>query len=536
MRRATRCLALGACLAVAVCGAASAAPVATDGRSTVRLVGEQRLDPRLQQLTFTTPALAGQVQVRVLMPTGYDASRERYPVLYLLHGSTGSAAQWTTDGFAAESLTAGLPLIVVMPDGGPNGEYTNWVAPPSGSGPEQWETFHMGELVPWIDAHFRTIRNRDDRALSGESMGGLGTMEYAARFPDLFGMAASLSGAVSLVSWEGLAGVLANEEGFGSAGPNAIYGSFASDQVNFRGHSPPDLAMNLAATRLWISAYDGLPTGPYGPGADEGGYANILESGVHEDSEELLAALTRLGIPVAWHDLGAGVHETPEFNHELSLALPSIMAAFARPASTPASVSYTSTAPTWTQWGWTVAMHRQVTEFSTLLDASARHFELLGSGSATVNTPANYRPGASYRITLTRSQSGEPGASGAELGCGNPTGEATLNTSVCEDDAAVAPYETQAPPTAGASSTLTLRARADRRLLIPVPLGTSNTEQEFSDGTNAGTLIYRTTVVIVAAPRHQAARPRSPKRRARRRRRSIRRMDARSLRVANPRS
>ncbi len=122
-------------------------------------------------------------------------------------------------------------------------------------------------------------------------MGGLGTMEYAARFPDRFGVAASLSGAVSLVSWEGLAGVLTNEEAFGSGGPNAIYGSYGTDQVNFRGHSAPDLAMNLAATRLWLSAYDGLPTGPDGPGIDEGGYPNILESGVHEDSEELLAAL-----------------------------------------------------------------------------------------------------------------------------------------------------------------------------------------------------------------------------------------------------
>ncbi len=68
--------------------------------------------------------------MRVLLPAGYGASHKRYPVLYLLHGSTGSAAQWTTDGFAAEALTARLPLIVVVPDGGPNGEYTNWVDPP----------------------------------------------------------------------------------------------------------------------------------------------------------------------------------------------------------------------------------------------------------------------------------------------------------------------------------------------------------------------------------------------------------------------
>ncbi len=218
---------------------------------------------------------------------------------------------------------------------------------------------------------------------------------------------------------------------------------------------------------------------------------------------------------MAWHDLGAGVHETPEFNHELSLALPWIMAAFARPTPRPATISYTSTASTWVQWGWTVAMHRQVTEFSTLLDASARRFELLGSSRATMITPAEYRPGARYRITLTRSRSGEPGASGPELGCGNPTGNATLNADYCDKNAAVAPYKTQEPLAAGPGSTLTLTAGANRRLVIPVPLGAANTDQEFSDGSDAGTLICRTTVAITAVPRHRATRPRTSRRRAR---------------------
>ena len=74
-------------------------------------------------------------------------------MLYLLHGTSGGAADWTTMG-DAEQTTAGKPLIVVMPDialdddGG--GWCTNWWNAKRG-GPE-WETFHIDQLIPWVDA------------------------------------------------------------------------------------------------------------------------------------------------------------------------------------------------------------------------------------------------------------------------------------------------------------------------------------------------------------------------------------------------
>ena len=61
-----------------------------------KLVKTEQLDPRLQELTFTTPALASETHVRVLLPTGYDSSgRTRYPVLYLLHGALDDYKSWT---------------------------------------------------------------------------------------------------------------------------------------------------------------------------------------------------------------------------------------------------------------------------------------------------------------------------------------------------------------------------------------------------------------------------------------------------------
>src|SRR5207244_819175 len=59
-----------------------------------------------------------------------------------------------------------------------------------------WETFHVSELVSFVDGQYRTVRSRGGRLVAGLSMGGFGSMIYAARHPDLFVAAGSFSGAV----------------------------------------------------------------------------------------------------------------------------------------------------------------------------------------------------------------------------------------------------------------------------------------------------------------------------------------------------
>jgi hypothetical protein len=80
-----------------------------------------------------------------------------------------------------------------------------------------------------------------------------------------------------------------------------------------------------------------------------------------------------------------------------------LMRTFAAPPRPPAKTSYRSVDPTWTQWDWTVSLKRpKAQEFSALTNASATGFALRAAGTATVTTPASYRPGARLVIGVTR--------------------------------------------------------------------------------------------------------------------------------------
>jgi S-formylglutathione hydrolase FrmB len=85
-----------------------------------------------------------------------------------------------------------------MPEGGKAGWYSDWVGNTDGRFRPRWETFHMRQLVPWIDANFNTVKNRSGRTIAGVSMGGLGALRYAARFPNLFSSVGVFSGGTNL--------------------------------------------------------------------------------------------------------------------------------------------------------------------------------------------------------------------------------------------------------------------------------------------------------------------------------------------------
>ena len=104
-------------------------------------------------------AINGDVhQVWITLPETYFSStttKTRYPVLYLLHGGAGGwAGQWVVGGGTAERSTRNYDLITVMPDGGKVGWFTDWVN--DGGKAQEWETFHLTQLIPWIDANLRT--------------------------------------------------------------------------------------------------------------------------------------------------------------------------------------------------------------------------------------------------------------------------------------------------------------------------------------------------------------------------------------------
>jgi S-formylglutathione hydrolase FrmB len=224
---------------VAVLAAAPARAASHD----IQVLSSQQLDSRLTELTLSTAALQQPTHVRVLLPDGYGTSTKRYPVLYLLHGALADYRSWTDAG-NAEAITAGAPLIVVMPDGGQGGWYTNWLNRGAG-GPPEWERFHIDELVPWIDDHYRTIAARDGRAMAGLSMGGFGAMSYAGRHPDLFDWAGSFSGAVDVIHNLPVVGVIALEALADGGLPDDQFGDRVLNEANWRAHDPCDLAPNL---------------------------------------------------------------------------------------------------------------------------------------------------------------------------------------------------------------------------------------------------------------------------------------------------
>jgi S-formylglutathione hydrolase FrmB len=136
------------------------------------------------------------VEYSIYLPADYDKSNRRYPVLYLLHGYTDDETGWTQFGEAqviADRLTQSgeaAPMIIVMPDGG-----VTWYLN-SYDGKIKYEDFFVKELIPYVDATYRTRTTKQYRAIAGLSMGGYGTLLMATKHPDLFSAAAPLSSGV----------------------------------------------------------------------------------------------------------------------------------------------------------------------------------------------------------------------------------------------------------------------------------------------------------------------------------------------------
>ncbi|MBL7490259.1 hypothetical protein I6A62_19705 [Frankia sp. AgW1.1] len=345
------------------------------------LVSESQLSPRLSELTLHTSLLPSDPKVRVLLPDGYATSGRRYPVIYLFHGGLENASAWTTPPGDAVQATAGLPVIVVMPDEGDFGYYTDWFN--NGAfGPPLWETYNVDQLVPWIDAKYRTIRDRSARATAGLSLGGGGAVSLAARHPDIYGAAASFSGAVDT-------NPTAIRSTLDPVAP-LIWGSRQAEEVRWRGNDAWDLAANLVHTDVSLYTGDGDP-GPAG--------LQNLEKAVKEGTVNLHNRLTELGIPHYFDAYGPGQHTFTYFNRDLAQWLPHAMRFFAEKHTLPTAFTYASIKPAYTAYDWTVTVKRPALEFSALEVASAERFSVVGSGTATVVTGALYAPGVKYRIT-----------------------------------------------------------------------------------------------------------------------------------------
>ena len=458
-RRSHGQLALAAALSVLAVLIVPAGAAASNLRSGhgLQITSVRHLDPRLMAVTVKTAALPDPANVYILLPSGYASHpRRHYPVLYLLDGTSGLASDWTKLGNAEQTIGK-RQLITVMPDitlGGNGGGWcTDW---PDGA--QRWETFHIGQLLPWVDANLRTIRARRARAIAGLSQGGFCSLSYASRHPDLFATAVGYSAAPDIYydadARVGAQGIInATETGLDGVPPNTFFGDPVTDAINWAAHDPASLANNLRWTHLYMYWGNGTP-GPFDTTVSPP--ASGIEGAVWRDNHDFQARIAGLGISGVFEDYGPGTHSWPYWARDLQWSIGPIMSGFAHPLTSSAGFTYTSADDQYGVYGWQVVMHRTAREFSTLGNAGRAGFSLAGSGSATVQTASYYRPGRRYRVSLA----GDRVHAASEV----------------------------------------ISAGRDHRLTVEVPLGPANPyQQDTALAALTGTSVYTTRVSVTPA-------------------------------------
>ena len=340
--------------------------------------------------------MAGEQKVNVLLPRRFNRAR-RYPVLYLLHGAGGNYTGWVQRHGVARLIGA-MPVIAVMPDGAAvdasgqrrNGGYSDWFGVEAGMpGPAfAWESYHIRELVPFIDARFPTRAGAAGRAIAGISMGGGGAMKYAAAFPGTFGYAASFSGSLA--------------HGRESDNP-CVRGDPALQEVVWRDNSAIDLAGNLRGVRMFVRSGDGTagpldPPRPADP-AQAAVWERRLrtEAGAHGAAQGFLGALDDAGIRAVDAELYPGSHFQPYWQRELPELFAWLRAQLRRPVVAPVPFSVSTARTAFTAWGWSFRAHRGVREFA-YLRVGRDALSVTGSGRLDVVTPARYRPRSAHRV------------------------------------------------------------------------------------------------------------------------------------------
>ena len=143
------------------------------------------LNGTLWEPEFYSVALNGEERYFVYLPPEYREAGRRYPVLYLLHGAGGDKSEWVNYGLiqAADRgmSTGALPSMVIVL---PQGDLGYWVNH-ANDGPA-WGDYLVNDVVRHIDSTYRTLPDRDHRAIGGLSMGGWGALHAAFARPDVF--------------------------------------------------------------------------------------------------------------------------------------------------------------------------------------------------------------------------------------------------------------------------------------------------------------------------------------------------------------
>jgi endo-1,4-beta-xylanase len=199
-------------------------------------------DAAVSTVTIFSPSNNRNLSFQVYAPPGYSAEpSRRFPVVFSLHGIGGNSLD-RANLYAPKldaRIAAGelLPMIWVFPSGQSNSFYGD-----AFDGHKQVYSHIIGEALPYVDTHFRTIADREHRAMEGFSMGGFGAAMYTAKHPELFSAIVEYGGALS--TWQNLVQ-------FNNAVAVEMYNSV---EANFRPYSLWDLTTaNAAALQTQVN-------------------------------------------------------------------------------------------------------------------------------------------------------------------------------------------------------------------------------------------------------------------------------------------
>lgn len=130
----------------------------------------------------------------VIKPDSYKKKVNKFPVVYLLHGYDGWYSNWIIRVPELKNYADIYQTIIVCPDGAK----ASWYFDSPVDTTYRYETHLATEVVDFIDKSYRTLADKNHRAITGLSMGGHGALFLALRHPDIFGAAGSMSGVVDL--------------------------------------------------------------------------------------------------------------------------------------------------------------------------------------------------------------------------------------------------------------------------------------------------------------------------------------------------
>ena len=155
------------------------------------------LPANVENYKLSSKLLAREIPYRVILPVNYKNANEKtlYPVVYLLHGLTGHFDNWT-DKTKLTDYAAKYNYIIVTPEGN-NG----WYSDSSAAANDRYESYIVQELIPEIDKKFRTLPDKNHRAIAGLSMGGYGSLKFGLKYPEMFTLVGSFSGALGAASF-----------------------------------------------------------------------------------------------------------------------------------------------------------------------------------------------------------------------------------------------------------------------------------------------------------------------------------------------